>query len=589
MSEIDALDQQESVFMATGCRVRFGVAASPPSTILVPKKSGSGLSSDKSSPAFSANSPSSVTAGLSLSEMMKLSINHKTSGRLRNISVGSDYSSSDVDSLASSSPQQASGLLSGKSLMELIQQQKTSEAVAINVSREVQKQKKDTGLNLSDLINMQRKAGSPQPHSEKSSAEDGNTASSGLSLSELIAGQNKQPTAVESSETYATLNQSSGKKSNSGLSLSELIVTQDQQSSSTPSSSSQAQEKGGLSLTDLVNRHSSQKSSGPSVQFSNTGVKSKDTIQGLSLSELMKNKSDPEKKSSFQPKSSQSFSAGFSLTDMAKRHTSVQPGVQGTTADDKKGPQAGLSLSDLIKQRQGENAKPTVPSDLGKLQSTGDETKKRAPPIAPEKLQAANVAGPNTNPGKGGACLADNLKHSLVLRDGHQLIDTEEEGKGDVGLSLTDCLKKPVSVRSAHKPKRQESESLTEEMDEELVVSSEKSIDMDMDFITPVTVDPAMKKPPSLFARCICLRLQLVPGLKRYLKTASKSTQHHARFPKFQFRRQTRKLVTLTEAPLHNVVPFDFSTPSPDDVVKVRQRAAFTRTGQQVELEEGKI
>lgn len=51
------------------------------------------------------------------------------------------------------------------------------------------------------------------------------------------------------------------------------------------------------------------------------------------------------------------------------------------------------------------------------------------------------------------------------------------------------------------------------------------------------------------------------------------------KYPKFSYNCQA-KYVKKTEVVIHKIIPFDFSTPSPDDIVKSRQKAAFTRTGE---------
>lgn len=71
---------------------------------------------------------------------------------------------------------------------------------------------------------------------------------------------------------------------------------------------------------------------------------------------------------------------------------------------------------------------------------------------------------------------------------------------------------------------------------------------------------------PSVFALAMCMRVR-----KESLR---KSARHKA----FLFSKQMERVKERVQcAPLHHITPFSFDTPSPDDIVKAKQRKAFTR------------
>ncbi|XP_057219444.1 HBS1-like protein isoform X2 [Triplophysa rosa] len=72
---------------------------------------------------------------------------------------------------------------------------------------------------------------------------------------------------------------------------------------------------------------------------------------------------------------------------------------------------------------------------------------------------------------------------------------------------------------------------------------------------------------PSVFALAMCMRV-------RKGKSWRKSARHKA----FLYSKQMERVKERVQcAPLHHITPFSFDTPSPDDIVKAKQRRAFTR------------
>lgn len=598
LSEIDALDQQENLpFVATGgARFRFQPAASPPSAISLLRKGDVGMGKkgrEKLSLSFSTSPLSAKGGGPSLSELAKGSTNDKVLRGSSDAPLHSDPTSSDLDSL--SSPMQNFSA-AGNCLTELVQQQqKDPEPPKAGLLGHAHQQKREPVSSLSGGLNLQQKMDFPQPQAALSPSVFGKEAkrSPGLSLSEMIAAKKKQEHPAQSPGPQGT-----EKKTSLGLSLSEIIGAQKKQLAVPPTeslsslSSPQAQRPaGGLSLLGLVSLHSSQKRTDSFLEGKFTAANNDSPTKnvpkpGPFLSQLVKNHSDSDCQSVPRPPATttalQSPAAGISLADLAKKHASSQSAVSpGTLGGDRREPlQAGggggggggLSLSALVKRHQGAGISSSA------VRSSSDR---------PPALRDVNA---NTQNPRACSELADSLRRGLTLKPEAELISRKDEGeahssetpsqdgegKGDVGLSLVNCLKKSLTIQTAEQKTVHPAPQSAEIEEEEDELSPESTLDLDADFSSPITVAPGMKKPPSLFARCICLHW--AEGSKRKAQPTLKPMVRNAKFPRFQF--QTRKLVKTVESPLRVVARFDFSTPSPDDVVLTRQKAAFTRTGQ---------
>ena len=98
------------------------------------------------------------------------------------------------------------------------------------------------------------------------------------------------------------------------------------------------------------------------------------------------------------------------------------------------------------------------------------------------------------------------------------------------------------------------------------------------DQVTPLKLPPKLLKEvlttkPSIFGQTLCCNYsQACPGVKL---DVSKSIF----YPKFSFIRQISHSSNSPVIDVNPLVPFDFSTPSPDDIVLRKQQGAFTRTG----------
>ncbi|KAL8596939.1 hypothetical protein ACOMHN_027885 [Nucella lapillus] len=463
---------------------------------------------------------------------------------------------------------------------------------------------RNSSQSLSDFVKTRNTFG-PEPGKMSGNLSQAPTQSVGLTLSDLIKTQNspeaKPPTQTSASRVSAS--QTLEQEACSGLSLSELVIQNRQpppastqplvsfsllssslsslvssSSSSSLSSSAQTSLKG-LSLSDLISLRSSQQKPKVSVGITpretetNTSSSKGSSTAGLSLSQLIRSRSENPSKPVLQAESGDTHLSastdqpllGENVPSTACMGSSVpQPEEKKSSAGTALG--GGLSLSELIKQHQNKGSKPQSASAVK------------------NRSQDINA---NSTPNKTGSGLADRFEHGLSLKpEGNQpdskegtpdsiiqvtVKDASTRGEEETSLSLADCLKKKMTLQ----PKHPQPEPPTEETDIELddandsQTSPAEVVDFEADGFDPLKVDPALRKPPSILARCLCLcivqQLPLVPV----------SRKRKARFPKFQYGYQVRHRERRVEAPLHKVARFKFGSPSPDDIVKARQEAAF--------------
>ena len=91
--------------------------------------------------------------------------------------------------------------------------------------------------------------------------------------------------------------------------------------------------------------------------------------------------------------------------------------------------------------------------------------------------------------------------------------------------------------------------------------------------LPPKVLKEVLTTKPSIFGQTLCCNYsQVSPPVKLH---GSKSLF----YPKFSFVRQMSHSSNSPEIDVNPLVPFDFSTPSPDDIVLRKQEGAFTRTG----------
>ena len=546
LSEINALDQQENVpFKGAGGRFSFQAGVSPPAALTMSNRGGvdKGKMSGEAGVLTPVCNPSNVRGDSS-----------PLSGSGTFKGGGKDESNT--------SPSLKTGSAQGSSLIALIQHRRESEQPKLRSGDDPRPQNSNIGFSLSELAGLQKKKdmAQPVPTFPVPLSQTEMKQSGGLSLSELILTQKGPSRPTEAAAACQETD-----KPRSGLSLSELMSAQNRQSaSSSPSSSdisSSPQTPGtkGLSLTELVNLHAGHKKT-TVASSPNSEKKGGESPQGVSLSQLAKMHSDPQSKPANQQLGAGTASpqsGGVTLADLAKLQAKEKaPAMDRDKKDTSQSATSGLSLSDLIKQREQGGLQPAAPS----VKEVSADMKQNQTGSSPTHSQNAGK-GPQTE-----------KKKSV-------------EEKTDVALSLVDCLKKSLTIRRED-PGSIPSPEVEEMEEEECMMWPDKTMDIEVDFFSPIVIDPALKKVPSLFARCICLQLAGPQDSKpNPVKPTHKFEKKKVRFPTFQYQHQTRKLKVPSETPLHKVTRFDFGTPSPDDLVKARQRAAFTRSGQHLSEE----
>ena len=79
---------------------------------------------------------------------------------------------------------------------------------------------------------------------------------------------------------------------------------------------------------------------------------------------------------------------------------------------------------------------------------------------------------------------------------------------------------------------------------------------------------------PSLFGQAICV------GTSCRKTSSVPSKQANRTHPKFSYKQQISYDGSAVDQDVRSLVPFSFSTPSPDDIIKAKQRGAFTRNGE---------
>ena len=87
------------------------------------------------------------------------------------------------------------------------------------------------------------------------------------------------------------------------------------------------------------------------------------------------------------------------------------------------------------------------------------------------------------------------------------------------------------------------------------------------------SVQEVLTTKPSIFGQALCSNYFRVKAQRK--SSALKGLS----YPKFSFIRQISKVSNSPTLDTRPIVPFDFSSPSPDDIVLKRQQGAFTRTG----------
>ncbi|BFZ00019.1 hypothetical protein BsWGS_03058 [Bradybaena similaris] len=147
-------------------------------------------------------------------------------------------------------------------------------------------------------------------------------------------------------------------------------------------------------------------------------------------------------------------------------------------------------------------------------------------------------------------------------------------------LSLASCLKlhkaSDTSTKLPYSREEQDTEDLGSDnvvmlMDNNLGHSGAESLEQ------AIPTDLMPKVSSVGFVLCCLKRKRNSEGSPSNIRMTSK-------YPKFKCGTQIGSRVVYPETVCHKIQPFDFSTPSPDDLVRHRQKQAFTRPQKEFEL-----
>ncbi|XP_070556539.1 uncharacterized protein [Ptychodera flava] len=149
--------------------------------------------------------------------------------------------------------------------------------------------------------------------------------------------------------------------------------------------------------------------------------------------------------------------------------------------------------------------------------------------------------------------------------------------------------------------KTERSKVLSEDLKEDVQEIENSGVSVDR--LSPVQIDESVGEAKSsldsalfgeatMFAKVLCCRMgskELPETLKIVCKIPSVSSEvgenhrdqeKHLFHHQFAYKRQ--KSVSRQDCNHATIIPFDFSTPSPDDIVKDKQKGAFSRTGERI-------
>lgn len=352
---------------------------------------------------------------------------------------------------------------------------------------------------------------------------------------------------------------SSSAGSDSGVSLSQLALMHQQQKQTqcsiqaprpSPSSGDRASAEGialGSSVSAGINisqasTHFKAVTGSPKSQSSSLGSDS------LSLAELASRHQQTHSKGFNSPSSS--------LAELAKQHSPTKSA-------------GGVSLSALAQQH---NSSTVQGSERGlSLQalvsgsSTGSHgLSNPAPGLSLAQLASSHKAVQST------------LGHGALppggasMKTGSQLggVSLASLAKSEGTLCLSDLLKSKVTISGS----RQLSADRTPSPDE-TSSSCFSPVEDEMTLLVKVQCDATLLSTPSVLGKALCLQ-------QTRKRKASDSDEHCLKYPRFTYAVQAKDVRHHTPVHKREVKLFDFSTPSPDDLVRQRQRGAFTRTGE---------
>jgi len=356
------------------------------------------------------------------------------------------------------------------------------------------------------------------------------------------------------------------------------------------SSSDQTQQMKQVSLSSLAKVHAN-KGSESSIAETSLSVKT----QKLSLAELAKSHSDQH--SSSQP----------SLSDQANLHSAASPGhTQGTQSMNQS--PSGISLAALSYQSKSTGSSPVSLSKPATTTKTGGislaELAKahsmNKQSVDEEKKTVSNEAASTTGSLLRPEVMKNKDDVSQKMLSLSSLIQKQSKGTGDqrdveigaqssassgqASISLRDLVKDKSAKSNSNKDegvgtkildKVNKTDSIVyETQDDEdismLTSSFGDTCTMDIFEESQIQFISSMVTRPSVIANTLFHHL---------MKSTNKDAKVKYKHKKFKFQYQVKGQALKATDVYHEIKAFDFSTPSPDDLVKERQRQAFTRTG----------
>lgn len=304
----------------------------------------------------------------------------------------------------------------------------------------------------------------------------------------------------------------------------------------------------GLSLANLAQKHGIQKQSGEQVHQGSTGIPITGPPQTGSLLDLSKHLNKTDKSDIM-----------LSLSSLVEKHATVNqkskdPSNTGTSKHSEKvwkGEDSGIVIKRHSAKRSREENGNRVDHDQPKSSKKTEE---------PEAVKGENKPGTTVNQGVSpGISLADLIKHKIPATQNK----TARHSKADKVQVLQDSVK----------------------IGQETVVSELGNFDIQVqklenDFRKQLDICDEIRKEdiqhflkyPSSIANTFCLNIVRMP---MHEPCHVKYKHRH-----FSYKYQMKSCHKETEIVLGRVTPFDFSTLSPDDIVKAKQKLAYNRSGQ---------
>ncbi|XP_064624404.1 uncharacterized protein LOC135485936 isoform X2 [Lineus longissimus] len=231
-------------------------------------------------------------------------------------------------------------------------------------------------------------------------------------------------------------------------------------------------------------------------------------------------------------------SSGFSLADLASNHQTSSHGGMML-------PSQGMSLADLASQHQTSNSRGMMPSS--------------------QAMSLADLASKHQMSNSGGMVHSSPGMSLADLSSRHLTPNLGAKPKDLPGLHLSVSQRTNPTKHARPSPMDVDApptdSNLTDSLSGHRPTSQEQ-----------IKIPKEILRKPSLFATILCSKSQtrqLTPIEARLFK---RDPSHSV----FSYTRQTSLKKKVTDSQ-NDLKPFGFLTPSPDDIVKNRQKAAFTR------------